>query len=127
MATVYERAVGPAEEGVIEYTLTNAGLAMTVLNYGATITSLLAPDRDGILREVTLCYPTLVELQAHPGPYYGCIAGRYANRIKDGAFSLDGQMHSLLRNNSPNALHGGALGFDKQASFHSFCCCFQHP
>lgn len=113
MATVTQREV-EGSGGVVEYTLSNGGLEARVLSYGATLTSLLAPDREGVLGEVTLCHETLTELQTKPGPYFGCIAGRYANRIKDGAFSIDGQSFSLARNNGPNALHGGLEGFDKK-------------
>lgn len=97
------------------YTITNGlGLQVKILSYGATIISILAPNRMGECEEVTLSYRTQEELEKNPGPYYGCIAGRYANRIKEGKFLLDGNEYKLAINNGPNALHGGINGFDKK-------------
>ena len=99
----------------IEYTLSNGlGLRVTVLSYGATIASIHAPNKKGECEEVTLSYRSQKELEENPGPYYGCIAGRYANRIKEGRFSLDGNEYRLARNNGDNSLHGGNEGFDKK-------------
>lgn len=103
-----------AQKGVYEYALMNGSLAIKLLSYGATLTSVRSPDRDGKMDEVTLCYSTLEELQAKPGPYFGCIAGRVANRIAGGKFSVDYKSYSLALNNGPNALHGGLVGFDKK-------------
>ena len=89
------------------------GVTCTVITYGATLISVLAPDRRGVSEEVTLCYATLAELESKVGPYYGCVAGRYANRIRGGTFSVDGATYQLAVNNNPNALHGGLKGFDK--------------
>jgi len=46
-------------------------------------------------------------------PFFGALVGRFANRIADGKFSLDGKEYTLAKNNGPNSLHGGKLGFDK--------------
>ena len=89
---------------------------MKCLSYGATITSVLIPNR-GVFDEVTLCYrneETLNELIGKTGPYYGCIVGRVANRIKDGKFNLEGKNYKLAVNNGKNHLHGGITGFDKK-------------
>lgn len=66
-----------------------------------------APDRSNCSEEVTICFRTLDELVRNHGPYYGCVAGRVANRIKDGTFELDGCTYQLAVNNSCNHLHGG--------------------
>lgn len=66
-----------------------------------------APDRNNCSEEVTICFRTLDELVRNHGPYYGCVAGRVANRIKEGTFELDGCTYQLAVNNSCNHLHGG--------------------
>jgi aldose 1-epimerase len=98
---------------VVLYTLSNGGLQCTLSSYGATLTSLKAPDRLGVLEEVTLCSQTREEPKLNTG-YFGCIAGRVANRIAQGSFEIDGKRYSLAVNNGVNALHGGKVGFDKQ-------------
>jgi len=100
----------------LQYTLSclSKGTSVKILNYGATITSISSPDRNGIIEEITLCYPTITELKTKLGPYFGCIAGRVANRIKEGKFSIGGENYTLPVNNGPNSLHGGLSGFDKK-------------
>jgi aldose 1-epimerase len=95
------------------YTLTNSqGLAVRIITYGAIVTSVRTPDRDGRLGEVTLGFDTLDGyLAGHP--YFGAIAGRVANRIADGRFSIDDVEYELATNNGANHLHGGVKGFDK--------------
>jgi aldose 1-epimerase len=105
-----------AGEKVFQYTVTNSqGLSFCCTNYGATILSVLAPDRHGVLEEVTLCYRSLDELKRKEGrPYYGCVAGRVANRIAKGRFNLDDVEYTLAVNNGQNHLHGGLEGFDQK-------------
>jgi len=95
------------------YTLKNAGGAIArVMTYGATLTEVQVPDRDGRLGDVTLGFSSLAPyLKGHP--FFGSIAGRYANRIAKGRFTLDGRTFHLATNNGPNHLHGGRRGFDK--------------
>jgi len=82
------------------------------MNHGGTIVSLEVPDRDGNLADIVLGHDTAEEY-VQDTPYFGCVAGRFANRIKDGKFSLDGADYTLALNNDANALHGGLRGFDK--------------
>jgi len=95
------------------YTLTNVnGLKVKVMTYGATITSVEVPDRDGKPANVTLCCDTLEDyLAGHP--YFGSTIGRYGNRIAKGKFTLDDVEYTLATNNGPNHLHGGEKGFGK--------------
>jgi aldose 1-epimerase len=89
-------------------------MVVKVTNYGATITAIEVPDRDGKLADVTLGYDTTAEyINAAEKPYFGCIVGRYGNRIANGKFTLDGKEYTLATNNAPNHLHGGNVGFDK--------------
>jgi aldose 1-epimerase len=95
------------------FALTNAnGVEIRAITYGAIITSLKAPDRAGKLTDVVLGFDSLDGyLKGHP--YFGCVVGRYGNRIAKGQFTLDGQTYKLATNNGPNHLHGGNVGFDK--------------
>ncbi len=104
----------PEGDAVEQYTLTNAnGVQVTVMTYGATITSVVVPDRDGKFENVTLRLDSLDDYFAGH-PYLGSLVGRYANRIAKGRFTLDGVEYTLATNNGPNHLHGGLQGFDKQ-------------
>lgn len=105
--------VTPDGEGVDLYTLTNgSGAEVTIVTYGAIIVSLRVPDRDGVLDDVVLGYDSLQGF-IDASPYFGAIVGRYGNRIGDATFELDGETYVLARNNGPNHLHGGLVGFDK--------------
>ena len=101
------------------FTLTSAsGMTVRISDYGGTIVSLTAPDRQGRFADVVLGYPTLAEyLRPGHSPYFGCLIGRFGNRLAHGRFSLDGQSYALATNNLPNGvpchLHGGNVGFDK--------------
>jgi aldose 1-epimerase len=104
-------------EEVTSYTLrNNNGMELTVLNYGAIITSLQVPVGDGTL-DVVLGFDALenyIASHALPAPpYFGAVIGRYSGRIKNGRFSLGGEEFRLNLNNGANTLHGGNKGFDK--------------
>lgn len=97
------------------YTLNNdSGMTVKVTNYGAIITSIIVPDRNGKRADVALGYDRVEDyINAVDKPYFGAIVGRYGNRIANGEFTIDGETYSLLKNNGDNHLHGGAIGFDK--------------
>eukprot|EP00128_Syssomonas_multiformis_P018359 Colp12_sorted_trinity150504_noHs@8415 len=99
---------------VSSYVISNAtGLSLTIIEYGATVIGVTAPNKDGVSEEISLNYNNLDELVAKYGPHFGCLAGRYANRIKAGKFEIDGESFQLnLNNNGINHLHGGRFGFD---------------
>lgn len=100
-------------EEVIRYSLTNAkGMQVHLINWGATVTAVQVPDRDGKLENVTLSLPT-ADAYLENRPFFGCIVGRYANRIAGGKFTLDGMEYTLATNNGPNHLHGGNVGWNK--------------
>jgi aldose 1-epimerase len=95
------------------YTLTNAdGMEVKITTYGATVVSLVVPDRNGKPADVVLGYDALEDYIGREY-YFGCIAGRYANRIAGGKFMLNGTDYRLAANDGDNHLHGGRRGFDK--------------
>ena len=113
-------AVAPADWGETDgkkvslYTLTNSkGSEVKITNYGGIIQSIDVPDRRGRTANVTLGFDNLDDYVTS-SPYFGCITGRYANRIALGQFTLDGQSYQLAQNNGVNHLHGGNVGFDKR-------------
>ena len=112
---VAKQAFGKTADGtaVDLFVLTNAkGMRAKVMTYGATLTELLVPDRDGKLDDVVLGFDDLEGyLAGHP--FFGSTVGRFANRIAKGKFTLDGKEYTLAVNNGPNTLHGGKKGFDK--------------
>jgi aldose 1-epimerase len=94
-------------------TLTNKnGVSVRIIAYGAAIQSVMTPDRDGKSADITLAYPDMKGYLENP-QYFGATVGRYANRIGNGRFVLDGKTYQLPVNNGPNSLHGGTQGFDK--------------
>ena len=89
------------------YTLTNShGVEIRAMNYGGIILSIRVPDRKGQFADIALGHDTLEGYIPNP-PYLGAIIGRYANRIANGTFTLDGKTYSLPLNNGTNTLHGG--------------------
>jgi aldose 1-epimerase len=95
------------------YTLMNSnGIVVKITNYGGIITSILMPDNKGKTGDIVLGYDNLNQYIEN-SPYFGAIAGRYANRIAKGRFTLDGKTYKLAINDGNHHLHGGIKGFDK--------------
>jgi aldose 1-epimerase len=113
--SVTKQPFGTLSDGraVDAYTLTNAhGLEVKAMTYGGIITSILVPDRTGKLGDIVLGFDSLAGyLKA--SPYFGAIVGRYANRIANARFTLDGRTYRVPANDGKNSLHGGTTGFDK--------------
>lgn len=118
-ASITATSFGQLPDGrdVTLYALVNVnGTRVDITDYGAIIVRLFVPDRTGRLDDVVLGYNSL-ESYLKASPYFGAVVGRFANRIADGRFSLDGRSYSLATNNFPGGipchLHGGRIGFDK--------------
>jgi aldose 1-epimerase len=112
---VEKATIGEMPDGtrVDQYTLTNAnGLEVKVITYGATLTSVKVPDREGRFENVTLYLDGFEDyLRGHP--LFGSVVGRYANRIAGAKFTLDGVEYPLTPNAGKNHIHGGRRGFQK--------------
>lgn len=120
-------------EKVCLYTLKNRnGISVQICNYGARVTKLNVPDKNGILADVVLSFDTLEEIITKE-TYFNSICGRFANRIKDAKFTLDGREYTLAANNGPNSLHGGIEGFNmkvwkvKSVSETEISLCYDSP
>jgi aldose 1-epimerase len=105
-------------EKVFIFTLRNDhGITIKITNYGGIVTSIETPDKSGKKVNIVLGFKSLEDYLSNAyienGPYFGCITGRYANRIAKGKFSVNGKEYTLPVNNGGNCLHGGITGFDK--------------
>ena len=103
----------PAGETVEAIALSNGTLSCEVITYGASLRTLTAPGRDGKPVDVVLGYDD-IEAYCSLGGHFGAVCGRFANRIADGRFELNGKTYQLALNNGPNHLHGGPTGYSKR-------------
>jgi aldose 1-epimerase len=114
MKTSKQTFVTPVGE-VTYLTLTNArGSQVTLSSLGAGIIAIRVPDREGNMADVVIGYPEAADYIAD-GPCAGKTPGRYANRIANGRFTLEGKTYTLPVNNGPNHLHGGPDGYQNRA------------
>lgn len=113
--SVTKRFFGTTADGreVTCYKITaESGMEAEILDYGATVRTLTVPDKKGNMVDVVMGYDTIEEYEKNDG-YLGATVGRFANRIKDGKFSLNGKEYTLALNDGKNHLHGGNVGFNK--------------
>ena len=82
------------------------GMEVKIMTYGGILQSIKVPDRDGPMANVTLGFDNL-DHYVNQNPYFGGITGRYANRIANGQFTLDGEKYQLATNNGPNTCTAG--------------------
>lgn len=112
-ASIIKDSFGKTVDGqtVDLYTLRNKnGVCVKITTYGATVTELLVPDRDGKLANVNLGFDHVTQYQSQNNPYFGATVGRVANRIARGEFTLNGDTYKLPINNGNHTLHGGMKG-----------------
>jgi aldose 1-epimerase len=114
--SVTSKPFGRTSEGQLVrlYTLTNTnGVRVSIMDYGATIVKIFAPDRNGKLDDIVLGFDKFSPY-LHLKTYFGATIGRYGNRIARGQFQIGKTLYQLPRNDGPNSLHGGFRGFDKR-------------
>lgn len=98
---------------ITAFTMVNEhGMEITSLNYGCIITKVYTPDKHGNFENVVLGFDSIEEYQKY-SPYFGSVIGRFAGRIKNAEFVLEGKVYQLAKNNNGNHLHGGLKGLDK--------------
>ncbi len=94
---------------VEEFTLTNsAGAIVKLISRGATLAEWHVPDKNGKMADVVFGFDDVAGYESNANGYFGATAGRVANRIAGGKFTLDGKEYTLAKNDGPNTLHGGA-------------------
>ena len=102
-------------EKVTKYELSNtAGMTVEVLNWGATLTKIVVPDKEGHFENVILEWEDINTYENNPGNF-GATVGRIAGRIADAKVTLNHQVYHFVKNTYGNTLHGGLVGFDKKA------------
>ena len=89
------------------------GFEARIITFGAGLQALIVPDAEGNCDDILLGYDELADYLAGRR-FFGATVGRYANRIANARFVLDGETVQLAANNGPNALHGGIDGFDRK-------------
>lgn len=117
-AQVTKQPFGKTPDGtaVDIYTLKSGGIEVRVMTYAGIVQSLELPDKNGKVADVVLGFDTLDGYTEGPKPnpaFFGAIIGRYANRIANGQFTLDGKTYHTPQNDGTNTLHSGPHGFDK--------------
>ena len=112
--TTYDAILGhaPGGEEVGLARLGNGTLKVALTNYGARMLAIEAPDRHGGMEHVLLGFDRVD--QVLKAGSFGAVLGRYANRIAEGRFTLDGHQYQLSVNDPPNTLHGGKQAFSKK-------------
>ena len=114
-ARIEKKPFGKMPDGtaINEYLLSAGKIRIAVIPYGGIVMRIEVPDRQGRMGNITLGFDRLEDYLTK-SPYFGCITGRYANRIGGARFTLDGVEYRLPANNGPNTLHGGVNALDKQ-------------
>jgi aldose 1-epimerase len=107
------------DEEVIAIELTNSrGTYVKIFNYGAIINKFIVRNNKGEMQDIVLGFDDfedyLGEEYLQNNALIGAVVGRYANRIKNGRFSIEGETYQLAQNAGPDCLHGGLVGFDKK-------------
>jgi aldose 1-epimerase len=114
-ASVTHSPFGTLPDGtaVEAYTLTSPSVELKVITLGARVVALDTKDRNGKMGDIALGYNSPGPYVTAKNAYFGAVPGRYANRIANGKFSIDGKPYQITINDGPNALHGGKVGFDQ--------------
>lgn len=106
------------QEVLLYHLINDHGMEVKIMTYGATITSISLPNTNASNTEVVCGFDDFESYHSEDyqsnAPYFGCTVGRYASRIKDGSFNINGKDYTLAVNNGANHLHGGIVGFDKK-------------
>lgn len=110
-----ENPITKKRDDIKKFTWTNKnGMSVSLLSYGAIIQSIKVPSRSGEISDVVLGFDDIAGYRKSNNPYFGALVGRVANRIANGAFSLNGKEYNVAKNwNNKHHLHGGIIGFDK--------------
>jgi aldose 1-epimerase len=120
MMKISTKTFGQLQDGteVLLFTLENKNLSINITNYGAIITSVYMPNKNGSMENIVCGFDKLETYLSDEYlssyPYFGAIIGRFGNRIAKGHLEIKGKTYQLAVNNGPNHLHGGKIGFDRR-------------
>ncbi|KAH7396617.1 galactose mutarotase-like domain-containing protein [Phaeosphaeria sp. MPI-PUGE-AT-0046c] len=105
-------STGPDANG--KYEISSQGIRATFIPYGASVSNLWIKGKDGVERDIVLGFDKAIDYEGEVHPHFGGVPGRYANRIKNSTFEIDGEQFHILpnENNNNDTLHGGPNGWD---------------
>lgn len=101
------------DKEVYKFTLQNAGIKVVITNLGCSIMAIYTQDKNGLQKNIVAGFEDIKDYAGNPD-YFGCVLGRYANRIANGKFILNEKVINLSVNDNANHLHGGSEGFNKK-------------
>jgi aldose 1-epimerase len=111
-ATPSNGTLGPDADG--KYEISSEGIRAHFITYGASVSNLFIKGKDGVERDIVLGFDKAIDYEGEVHPHLGGVPGRYANRIKNSTFTIDGEKFNILpnENNNNDTLHGGPNGWD---------------
>jgi aldose 1-epimerase len=116
MIQVSKKLFGVLSDGseINLYTLSNGDITVSASDYGCLLTSIMVPKKNGGYEDLLLGFSSLDSFIHRNGPHFGALVGRYANRIQNARFTLNGKTYQLDKNNGEASLHGGFKGYNQR-------------
>lgn len=104
---------GEGDDRIYHFTLQNKSISVELTNIGCAIKAIRMPDKQNNIENIVAGYDDL-SMYLDNKDYFGCVVGRFSNRIANGSFQLEGRRYQLSVNDGNNHLHGGTIGFSRR-------------